>query len=207
MDIAIIGAGPVGAALGGSFAKAGRTVAYGVRNPGDPKYASLIGGRASVLGIHEAAASAGVVFLAVPWQSVPEALAACGGLGGKILVDCTNPIKADFSGLQIGQTTSGGEVVASLAKGALVVKCFNQTGFANMADSAYEGHKPIMFAAGDDENAVRIVAGLAREIGFDAVPMAGLDRSRQLEQLAWLWIDLAVNQGLGRDIAFALMRR
>lgn len=207
MDIAIIGAGSVGSALGGSFTKVGHRVFYGVRNPQDTKYEALRKESAGVFSVGEAADNARVVVLAVPWSAVHDIIAACGDLAGKIVVDCINPIKADFSGLEIGHTTSAGEVVASLAKGAHVVKCFNHTGFDNMADSAYGAVKPVLFAAGDDPESVRSVAGLARDIGFDAVEMQGLDRARQLEQLAWLWIDLAVNQGQGRKFAFALLRR
>lgn len=207
MDIAIIGAGSVATALGGSLSKAGHAVCYGVRAPKGAKHAPLREGGATILGIREAAGKAGIVFLAVPWPAVHEAIASCGGLGDKILVDCTNPIKADRSGLEIGHTTSAGETVAALAPGARVVKCFNHTGFDNMADTRYVDGKPVMFAAGDDQDAVRTVAGLARDIGFDAVPLKGLDRARQLEQLAWLWIDLAFNQGFGRRFAFSLLRR
>ena len=43
-------------------------------------------------------------------------------------------------------------------------------------------------------------------LGFDAVDAGPLVRSRELEHLAMLWISLAFG-GLGRDIAFRLVRR
>jgi predicted dinucleotide-binding enzyme len=43
---------------------------------------------------------------------------------GKVVVDCTNPLKEDFSGLALGYTTSGAEQVAEWATGAKVFKGF-----------------------------------------------------------------------------------
>ena len=43
-------------------------------------------------------------------------------LSGKTVIDCTNPLKADLSGLDIGHTTSAGERVAGWARGAKVFK-------------------------------------------------------------------------------------
>ena len=65
----------------------------------------------------------------------------------------------------------------------------------------------LMFAAGDDEAAVKIAVDRARDVGYDAVELKGLYFARQLEQMAWLWIDMAHKQGMGLDFAFALLRR
>jgi 8-hydroxy-5-deazaflavin:NADPH oxidoreductase len=208
MEIAIIGAGNVGAALGDRLMRKGHRIRYGVPNPADEKYAALkSSANSTVTTPAEAAKPAGVVLLATPWGVTKQAIEGLGSLVGKILVDCTNPVKADFSGLEVGHTTSGAEIVAGWAKGASVVKCFNQTGFNNMAEPAYGGRPCLMFAAGDDADAVRTVASLARDVGFDAVELKGLHMARQLEQLAWLWIAMAAKQGFGRDFAFAMLRR
>lgn len=50
--------------------------------------------------------------------------------GGLILVDCTNPIKSDFSDLESGP--SAAKRIQAWLPRAHVVKCFNQTGFENM---------------------------------------------------------------------------
>jgi predicted dinucleotide-binding enzyme len=60
-----------------------------------------------------------------------------------------------------------------------------------------------MFVCGDDAEAKAAVSGL----GFEPVDAAPLSRSRQLEQLAVLWISLAYQQGLGTGFGFALRRR
>jgi len=79
-----------------------------------------------------AAAFGEVILLATPWSGTEQALRSAGNLSGKIVLDATNPLKADLSGLALGHTTSGGEQVAAWAAGAKVVKIFNTTGFGNM---------------------------------------------------------------------------
>jgi hypothetical protein len=57
-------------------------------------------------------------------------------LQGKILIDATNPLGMTEKGLALttGFSTSGAEKIAALAPTARLVKCFNQTGFGNMAE-------------------------------------------------------------------------
>jgi 8-hydroxy-5-deazaflavin:NADPH oxidoreductase len=65
----------------------------------------------------------------------------------------------------------------------------------------------VMFVCGDDQAAMPTVLRLVAELGFDAVDAGGLKVARLLEPLAMLWIQLAMGEGLGREIAFALLRR
>ncbi len=209
MKVAIIGAGHVGSALGRHLAAKGHDVSFGVRKDSDHKYDTLRSiSRAGLMAPAAAVKNADAVILATPWAAVRNAIEECGNLSGKILIDCTNPIKADFSGLEVGHTTSGAEMVAGWAPKAKVVKCFNHTGAENMSNPDFGGPlRPVIFAAGDDDAAVQTTVKLAQDVGFDAVGLKGLRLARQLEQLAWLWIDLAIKQGGGRDFAFALLRR
>lgn len=208
MKIAIIGFGNVGSALGRGWAAKGHQVTFGSRNPADPKAqaaAKAIG--AGFASIAEAAAGADVVALTVPWGAVPEALASAGSLAGKVLLDATNPLTADLSGLSIGHTTSAGEEVARLAPGARVVKIFNTTGSANMERPDYGGTPVTMLYAGDDAAAKATAASLAKDLGFDAVDYGGLAGSRQLEAFALVWITLAYRGGLGPGFALNIVRR
>ncbi len=200
MRIAMIGAGRVGATLGSRWAELGHEVKFGVRDPGGERAQAVNG-----IPIGEAARDADVVVLATPFNAVADALAACGDLTGKILVDCTNPIGPD--GLLVGTTTSGAEQVAAHVPGARVVKAFNTTGSENMADPKYGDGALVMLLAGDDGDAKLTVGRLAAELGFDAVDLGPLTTARYLEPFAMVWITLAMRQGLGRDIGFALLRR
>lgn len=211
MKLAIIGAGNVGGALGRGWAKAGHAVIYGVPAPGSPKYAQIArdAGNAAVTTVAEAVADADAVILATPWDAVPAALAACGDLSGRPLIDVTNPLRPGETGLElaIGFSTSGGEQVASLARNAAVVKTMNQVGFAVMADAADYAAPPVMFAASDDASAKRLALRLASELGFDAIDAGPLKMARLLEPLAMLWIDQVMVHGAPGDNAFAFLRR
>lgn len=202
MKIGIIGAGNVGSALGGGFAKAGHEVVYGLREGS----ARALPEGARAASVRDAAQGSEVVVLATPWGAVPEALAAAGDLAGRVLVDTTNPIAPGFK-LAVGHTNSGGEEVARLAQGARVVKAFNSTGFENMANPRYGERRAAMFLAGDDPGAREVVTRLAADLGFDPVALPTLSRARDLEPLAMLWIRLAIVQKVGRGIAFGIVRR
>jgi NADPH-dependent F420 reductase len=206
MKLAIIGIGNVGSVLGHRWVEAGHEIIFGVRNP-TKHQAEAAKVKASVAGIKEAAAKSEVVVLAVPWPAMSDALKAAGNLSGKILLDCTNPLKPDLSALELGTTTSGGEKVAQVAPGAKVVKIFNTTGARNMANPNYGGTKVTMLYAGDDTGAKKIAAKLAADLGFDPVDAGPLSSARMLEPFALLWISLAYQQKMGMDFALNVVRR
>jgi 8-hydroxy-5-deazaflavin:NADPH oxidoreductase len=210
MRIGVIGAGNVGGTLGRAWAKSGHDVLFGVQHSTGPKVLALladVGGRAKAVSVSEAATHGDVVVFATPWAATQDAVGKAGDLTGKVVLDCTNPLKADLSGLEIGHSTSGGEQVAVWASSSRVVKVFNTTGFENMANPAYGGVPITMFFAGDDAEAKAVAAQLAREIGFDPVDAGPLANARLLEPLGLLWIHLAIRQGHGTGIAVRLTRR
>lgn len=200
--VAIIGAGNVGATLGKRLRDLGHTVRWGVPDPNDPKYQGL-----DVTTVAGAVEGAEVVFLAVPWQAAEQAVKSAGDLTGKILVDVTNPIAADFSGLVDLGGSSAAEQLAQVATGAHVVKAFNTIGNNVMENPNFGGQRASLLVAGDGVDAKKVVMGLASEMGFDPIDAGPLNMSRYLESFAWVWIHLAVKQGLGRDIVFNLVRR
>jgi len=210
MRIAVIGMGSVGGTLGRRWAELGHTVTYGARDPGEAKAKALVAGikgKAAVARVAEAVAEAEVVVLATPWQASAAALASAGDLAGKILVDVTNPLEPDLSGLAVGHDSSGAEEIAKLAPRARVYKALNQTGFETMADPVFPGGRAVMFVAGDEPEGKAVVLKLVAELGFDAVDAGGLKLARLLESLAMLWIQLMVHGKLGRRFAFGLMRK
>ena len=147
-----------------------------------------------------------MVVLTTPWNATQAAIQNAGNLSGKILVDCTNPLKPDLSGLIIGLDASAAKQIASWARGARVVKCFNTTGAENMTSPRFGADLAVMFIAGDDDAAKAIVVKLGDELGFEMVDAGALSIARLLEPVAMLWIHLAYRRGLGRDFAFKLLR-
>ena len=210
MHIGMIGAGNVGAALGRRWCAAGHDVMFGVRDPRGGKVQDLIGelgSRAFAGTVADAAAFGEIIVLATPFDATEQALRQAGSVAGKVVVDCTNPLKPDLAGLSVGLTTSGPEAVARWAPDAKVVKALNTTGAGNMLDPRYGDEAVTMFICGDDSAAKAAVGALVRELGFDMVDAGPLAQARLLEPLAMLWISLAYACGLGPNIAFRLVRR
>lgn len=209
MKIGILGGGNVGGTLGERWAQAGHEIFFGVRNPDAAEMKETIGrcgGRASAGSVNQAAAFGDVIVNALPWAAAKSALPAL-DLKGKVLLDAANPILPDFSGLEIGTTSSGGELVAQLAAGAKVVKIFNTTGFKNMGNPVIQGTKIPIFYCGDDSAAKSTAAQLAADLGFEPIDAGPLSNARLLEPHAFLWIWLALKGGLGRDFAFQIVKR
>lgn len=195
--IAIIGLGNMGKGLAGRLQGKANLV-LGVRDPATT--ADLSGYGAPVLGAREAAARADVVVLALPYDAA-LAFAADPALNGKIVVDITNPVKADYSGLAVSGTTSAAEEIQKAAPGARVVKAFN-TIFAGLfaAPEAVTANVPV-FLAGDDAAAVEAVAELVQKAGFKAEKAGGLDGARLVEPVGML--NIRFGYGLGKGTAIA----
>jgi predicted dinucleotide-binding enzyme len=210
IKIGIIGAGNVGGTLGKALAAKGHQICYGVRDPQDDKTRELVkatGAGAKAGSVAEAAAFGEAVLLATPWQATRDAVTSAGDLAGKIVVDCTNPVKPDLSGLEVGHTASAAEQVAGWAKGAKVFKAFNTTGFNIMANPVVGGVRTVMFVCGDDAAAKPAVLRLASDVGIDVIDAGKLSQARLLEPWAMLWIHLALKGTVGREFGFALLRR
>ncbi|MFN2503038.1 MAG: NADPH-dependent F420 reductase [Acidimicrobiales bacterium] len=198
MRIAVLGTGHVGQALGRTWTAKGHNVVLGSRRPAQVDCS--FGQADSLAG---AAARSEVVVLAVPFAAVPDTVAAAGDLEGKVVVDATNPVGVAIP----APHHSGAELVASLVPTARVVKSFNTMGWETMANPLLEGRRALNLMCGDDAGAKASVLTLSEDLGFDTVDAGDLSAAHLLEAAAQLWIHLAFRAGLGRDVAFALLRR
>jgi predicted dinucleotide-binding enzyme len=207
--IAIIGAGNVGGALGTRLCASGYDVTFGVRPGSDVgDLLERCGGRARTATPAEAAAAADVVFVAVPGNVAVEAARALGDLSGKVLVDCNNALRWDNG--PVWAPPPEGSLAAALARavpGARVVKAFNTFGAEFHADPRLGGGGASVPMAGDDAAAKATVADIARRAGFDPLDAGPLRNAGVLENMAMLWIHLAMVGGHGRQIAFRLEKR
>jgi predicted dinucleotide-binding enzyme len=210
MKIGIIGSGNVGSALGKIWAGKGHEVMFSSRHPEKAEVLAKSVGNNASFGLPADAVKFGdVVALAVPWSQAENALKSAGSLDGKILIDCTNPLKPDYSGLAIGLTTSAAEEDAKVAKGARVVKAFNTTFAALMASESrlFDAESPAGFYCGDDAAAKAVVSTLIKDTGLEPLDAGPLEMARCLEPLAFLMIDLGFNQKMGTNIALRLLKR
>ena len=210
MKIGIIGSGNVGGTLGRRWAQGGHSVLFSSRDPGSDKIRKIVaesGANAKAGTVQDAVQSSDILLLATPWPATKQAVADAGSLAGKIVIDATNPFLRDLSGLEVGVSSSGGELVAQWAEGAKVVKAFNSIGANIMADPNLGGQSALLLYCGDDAGAKAAVRDLATELGFDARDAGPLRQSRVLEPLALLWVSLAYAQGYGREFAFQIIKR
>jgi 8-hydroxy-5-deazaflavin:NADPH oxidoreductase len=175
LTIGIVGAGAVGSAIGSVLARAG--IAAKILNRRGP---AAMGPLASMLAPHVMAGTredvlgADLVFVAVPWTRLGEAL---GGVDwtGRIVIDCTNALEGpSFRPVDLGGKTSS-EAFAGYVPGARVVKAFNHLLPHLLAgDPRAEGGRRVLFMAGDDAEAKAELGGLIDRTGFYRIDLGGL---------------------------------
>lgn len=209
-EIAVLGTGAVGSALGVRLGQAGHRIFYGLRSAEMPIPGDLLersGPQARGGTCAEAIAASAAVLLAVPWDQTRAILDSAGNLRGKILIDCINPLTSDLKDLEFGHTTSAAEQIAAWYPAAQVVKAFNVLSAAAMANPHFGSEQATMFFCGDDKQAKELVRQLAADVDFDPVDCGPLRAARWLESMAMLYVHLAVFEGWGGDCALKMMKR
>lgn len=207
MKIGLLGTGSMGGSVTRLLGRAGHPVFFGSSDPARAAEAARSQGVAGGGTYREAVDFADVLILATGWGRAEAAVRAAGDLGGKVLIDCSNP--EGKGGLVIGHTTSGAEQIATWAHNARVVKAFNHV-YGQLFDlgSFGDGDAHTLFYCGDDDEAKSVVAALIREAGYDAVDAGQLKSARYLEPLAMLMVAIAQKQGRrGGDFALRLQVR
>lgn len=206
MKIAVIGTGNVGSALGGSLARAGHRVTFAGRDAAKAHDVASSVGAAAVPSPEQAVSGADVVVLAVPFTAADEvASEIAGAIADKVVIDVTNPLRADFSGLATEGGPSGAERFAELLPGASVVKAFNTIFASAQGNPALHGVRLDALYATDDEHAAAVVSELAAAMGFRPIKVGQLAAARELEALAWLNIRLQATTNGDWQTAYALV--
>ena len=149
-----------------------------------------------------AAEGADVVIVATAFGDAVTALGAVGDLTGKVVIDISNPLTADYMGLTIGHSTSAAEEIQTAFPKAKLVKAFN-TVFAQAlaAGPLLDGETIPVYFAGDDVAAKETVKALIQSIGFTPVDAGGLKNARYLEPLGGLNIYFGYGAGKGTAVA------
>lgn len=203
MKIAIIGTGNVGGALATQWAKKGHEILLGVQNTSQFKGMQLLqNAHTTVHSINEAAQAAEVILIAVPPPAIFGIVEQLGDVRGKTIIDATNSVRMAPDSYPTVYHCLCDKTAAE------VVKCFNSTGFENMLNPVYNGQGIDMFMAGDSDVAKGVAHQLALDCGFSTCMDFGKgDKVELLEKLALSWINLAIMQGHGRNMAFKVLRR
>lgn len=201
MKIAILGFGNVGKQFADLFSKAGHEIVIGLRSAPNQElpYPSAT--------FKEAAEVANIVAIAIPFTACADVLPELSEVTkGKIVIDSTNPLNADWSPKLLGQENSASEEISRLLPEAYVIKAFN-TIFADvMNEPMRDGQAITAFIAGDNDEAKQKVIALARDIGYVPVDTGPLYTARYLESMAHLNIQIAVDQGGGTNAAFIYLQ-
>jgi 8-hydroxy-5-deazaflavin:NADPH oxidoreductase len=203
MNIAIIGTGNIGGALASKWAAAGHHIFLGVNSINNFKGQALLqNANTHVFSIAEAVSKSEIVLIATPPTAVDEIITQLGNVENKIIIDATNNVAN-----KLGAYATAYHILQEKTN-AEIIKCFNCTGFENMADTHYDNQIIDMFMAGDSDAAKNIVSQLAIDAGFASCFNFGKsDKVELLEKFALCWINLAIMQGHGRNIAFKLLHR
>lgn len=198
--IAIIGLGNMGKGLAKRLAGKTDLVLASRDGAAATAFAATLPAGVTVLEQDAAIAKADIVVLALPFGTALQA-AANPALAGKVLLDISNPVKPDFSGLSIGHTTSAAEQLQAAAPDAKVVKAYN-TIFAGLLDlPATQTAAVPVFVAGNDAAAVAAASDIVKLSGFAVENTGGLDAARLLEPLGML--NIRFGYGLGHGTAIA----
>ncbi len=194
MKIGILGSGSVATTLAGGFLKHGHEVMLGSREQGKlAEFAAANPG--SEAGTFADAANFGdLVVLAVKGTAAESALTLAGkdNLGGKTVIDVTNPI-ADappVNGVLSYFTTMNRSLMEELQEKFPLprfVKAFNSVGAPAMVNPVFAGGRPSMFIAGNDPRAKAEVSQRLEAFGWDAEDMGGAEAARAIEPLCILW--------------------
>lgn len=209
MKLGFIGVGQVGGTLAKKLGMKGHSVYLGSRNKNEEvvSLAKSIGAHSSVETLSDCILKSDIIFLATPWNAVEGFTKEYSVLlKDKILIDCTNPLKSDLSGL-LFTDSSGGEFIQHALSNTKVVKAFNTVGFNIMENPILDGQKAVMYFCGNDGNAKNLVKNLIDDVGLNPIDAGDIHTSKLLENFALLWISSAYKFGMGREFAFSLIRR
>jgi predicted dinucleotide-binding enzyme len=190
MQIAILGTGPVGRALGRAFSAAGHDVVIGTRDPEQTKQREEWAGLDLPLAAYQDL-DADVFINATNGQ---ESIAALRGdaLNGKVVIDTSNAL--DFShgfppSLFVSNTDSLAEQLQRALPEARLVKMFNTMNNQVMGNPRVLGVDSTIFVAGDDVTARQTAASLAADLGWtDVLDLGDLTAARGLEMFLPLWV-------------------
>jgi predicted dinucleotide-binding enzyme len=189
--ISIIGSGSMAAMVGSRIVKAGHTVEVLSR---DNKKAQALADKlasGAITGRYGATPSGDIVILAVPYAGAAAVVAEYGqALDGKVIIDITNPVAPDLSGLVTPPGSSGAQEIArSAPAGAHVVKAFN-TIFGHVLA---KGGRLDAFIAADDAGAKARVSTFLDSLGLRPLDVGGLHMAQTLEAIGLMMIGLAKN--------------
>ncbi len=198
MDFTIIGAGNMGRGISTRLLSGGNSVVIMDRDNAEAQKlagelrTAVKGGATVSAAVMGSPINSDAGILAVYYPSVPDIISQYRNqLGGKIIVDITNPLNATFDDLATPPGSSAAEEIAKMAPaGAKVVKAFNTTFAGTLVAGQVAGQSLDVFIAGDDAQAKERLSQAFKASGLRPIDVGPLRRARQLEGVGLLHITL-----------------
>lgn len=195
MKVGIIGSGAVGQTLAKAFKSEGYNVMLGTRNTSKEEIVRFNTETSIDIGTFDETAKFGdIIVLSTKGSAAAEALQQAGieNIGGKVVIDTTNPIAAvpPTNGVLHFTTSlesSMMEELQQLAPDAKFVKAFNSVGNPLMYKPQLKEGTPTMFICGNDEAAKQTVTGILDAFGWETEDLGKVEAARALEPLSILW--------------------
>ena len=197
------GTGALGAGLAQRWAQAGAAIVIGSRSAERAEEAAkkiraaVPGAEVTGLPNEEAAASAEIVFLTVPFRAQSENLNNLRGAmrEGQILVDCTVPLAAAVSGkatrsLGVWQGSAAQQAQEMVPDGVTVVATLHTVGAPTLADADHELDEDVLVCGDRKADKARVARLIELIPGLRAVNAGPLEMARIVEQLTPMLISV-----------------
>lgn len=192
MQIAILGTGAVGPALGKALTAAGHHVTIGTRDPEQTRAREQWAGIDLPLAAYQDLDAEVLINATSGMGSLPALKGVGDALNGKVVIDTSNAL--DFShgfppSLFISNTDSLAEQLQRELPAARLVKMFNTMANEVMVNPRGLGDDSTVFIAGNDAAARQTAASLAADLGWrDVFDLGDLTAARGLEMYLPLWV-------------------
>lgn len=181
--IGIIGAGWLGGSVGRSLAAAGHQVVMAARHR--ERVDRQAQGLPNIqVGSLAAAAVQDIILLATPFDALSDIAGRFGaGLGGKIVIDATNP-PGDSEAGHLGRRIGVASLVHHMFPKTRLVRCFSAVDATCIEQGhGYDDPRPLGIPlASDDGEALTIACTLVRDMGCVPVPTGALDSARLFQR-------------------------
>jgi NADPH-dependent F420 reductase len=196
-ELGILGTGRMGVRLAAMFARAGRSVLLGSRDPERAKWLAANAGIAGLRGgSYDEALEAGAVLPAIFIRDgLFDLLAGLSDrLAGRLLIDITNPFNDDYSDFLTPWDSSGAEELQKRLPAARIVGAFKNVWWEVFDAPVFDDQVSDVLVTGDDADAKREFLDLAESTPFRYLDAGPLSNSRTVERLTLL------TGGLGRQL-------
>jgi predicted dinucleotide-binding enzyme len=186
LKIGTIGAGKIGSTIGELWVKSGHPMLFASRHPEELSgLVARLGPLARAGTVPEAIAFGDALLLAVPYGAMPQiAKDYAAALKGKIVIDAGNAVATRDGAIADEVERDGiGATTQKFLPGARIVRAFNTLSYTIFAREANRADPKLAVPiAGDDADAVKVVAGLVRDAGFEPVVVGKLADARRFQR-------------------------